>query len=254
MKAKLEKSIWKRNIIRIVLIAILVSIFAVTIISCRGIVLGSGNVISEDRDVSGFSKVSVSGSGNLYIEQGDEESLTIEAEDNILPFITTEVSGNTLKIGFKTGINITTNITPTKNIEFYLRVKDLDSISASGSGSINCSGLSTDNLSIKTSGSRKVDMSNLKATSIDINSSGSVNITLTGTTDNQNIKTSGASKYFAEELKSKSCIIDASGSSEIIVNVSDDLNVTISGSTKVTYVGSPTITQKTSGSAAIKSK
>lgn len=252
MKAKLKNCIRLRNIIRITLIVIPVSFLGVTMLSCKGIgiVRGSGNVISEDRDVSGFSKVSISGSGNLYIEQGDEEGITIVAEDNILPLIKTKISGNTLTLGFKPmAYGITT-----KSIEFHLRVKDLDSISASGSGSINCSGLSTTNLSIKISGSRKVDMGSLKATSIDINSSGSGNITLTGTTDNQGIKTSGASKYFAEELKSNSCVIDASGSSEIIVNVGDDLNVTISGSTKITYVGSPTITQKTSGSASIKSK
>ena len=108
---------------------------------------GSGNVISEDRNVSGFNKVSVSGSGNLHIVQGDEESLTIEAEDNILPLITAKVSENTLKIGFKPGTSIST----TKSIEFYLKVKDLDSISASGSGNIDCSGLTADNLIIKVS-------------------------------------------------------------------------------------------------------
>ena len=243
-----------KNIIFLVLITCLISTILAANVSCNiSLVRGSGNVISEDRAVSGFSKVSVSGSGNLFLEQGDErseESLTIEAEDNILPLIITEVSGNTLKIVFKTGTSIST----IKSIEFHLKVKELDSISASGSGTINCSGLSTENLSIKTSGSRMVDISNLKATSIDINSSGSGNITLAGTTDSQNIESSGSFKYFAEDLKSSSCVINSSGSCNLLVNVSDDLNIKASGSVKVTYIGTPTITQKTSGSATIKSK
>ena len=240
-----------KNIIFLVLITCLISTILAANVSCNiSLVRGSGNVISEDRAVSGFSKVSVSGSGNLFIEQGDEESLTIEAEDNILPLIITEVSGNTLKIGFKTGTSIST----IKSIEFHLKVKELDSISASGSGTINCSGLSTENLSIKTNGSRMADISNLKATSIDINSSGSGNITLAGTTDSQNIESSGSFKYFAEDLKSSSCVINSSGSCNLLVNVSDDLNIKASGSVKVTYIGTPTITQKTSGSATIKSK
>ena len=240
-----------KNIIFLVLITCLISTLLLANVSCNiSLVSGSGNVISEDRAVSGFSKVSVSGSGNLFLEQGDEESLTIEAEDNILPLIITEVSGNTLKIGFKTGTSIST----IKSIEFHLKVKELDSISASGSGTINCSGLSTENLSIKTSGSRIADISNLKATSIDINSSGSGNITLAGTTDSQNIESSGSFKYFAEDLKSSSCVINSSGSCNLLVNVSDDLNIKASGSVKVTYIGTPTITQKTSGSATIKSK
>ena len=250
MKAKLEKSNWIKNIIRIALIVILVSILAVTIVSCRGIVRGSGNVTSEDRSVSGFNKVSVSGSGNLHIVQGDEESLTIEAEDNILPLITAKVSGNTLKIGFKPGTSIST----TKSIEFYLKVKDLDSISASGSGNIDCSGLTADNLIIKTSGSRNIDMGNLEVNIIALNSSGSGKITLAGITDSQNIKTSGSIKYFGEGLISKSCVINSSGSGELIVSVSDDLNINASGSIKITYIGSPSITQKTSGSASINSK
>ncbi|MFC2159957.1 head GIN domain-containing protein [Actinomycetota bacterium] len=251
MKTKLEKNNWTRNFIRIALIVILVSILAVTIISCRGIIVrGSGNVASEDRDVSGFSKVSVSGSGNLRIEQGDEESLTIEAEDNILPLITAKVSGNTLKIGFKPGTSIST----TKNIEFHLKVKDLDSISGSGSGNIDCSGLAADNLSVKTSGSRNVDMINLEVNSIVLNSSGSGNITMAGITDSQNIKTSGSIKYSGEGLESKSCVINSSGSGELIVKVSDDLDINASGSIKITYIGSPSITQKTSGSASVNSK
>jgi len=240
-----------KNIIFLVLITCLISTILAANVSCNiSLVRGSGNVISEDRAVSGFSKVSVSGSGNLFLEQGDEESLTIEAEDNILPLIITEVSGNTLKIGFKTGTSIST----IKSIEFHLKVKELDSISASGSGTINCSDLSTENLSIRTSGSRMADISNLKATSIDINSSGSGNITLAGTTDSQNIESSGSFKYFAEDLKSSSCVINSSGSCNLLVNVSDDLNIKASGSVKVTYIGTPTITQKTSGSATIKSK
>ncbi len=250
MKTNLKKNNWTRNIVRITLIIILVSIFVVSIVSCGRVVRGSGNVISENRDVSGFNKVSVSGSGHLHIVQGDEESLTIEAEDNILPLITTKVSGGTLTIGFKSGTSINT----TKSIEFYLKVKDLNSISGSGSGSIDCSGLISDNLSIRTSGSRNVDMSNLASNSIDINSSGSGNITLAGTTDSQNIKTSGSIKYFGEELESKSCVIDSSGSGELVVNVSDDLDINVSGSIKITYIGSPTISQKTSGSSTINSK
>ncbi|MBA7508656.1 hypothetical protein ES705_00588 [subsurface metagenome] len=228
MQTKLVKSLWAKKIIRVASIVVLISIFTVTIVSCKGAqVRGSGNLISEDRDVSGFSKVSISGSGNLFIEQGDEESLTIEAEDNILPLITTRVSGSTLTIKINRGI-------PTKSPNYYLKVKDLTSISTSGSVSVSCPSLSTDSLVIK--------------------SSGSGNITLAGTVTSQDIESSGSFKYYAEDLKSNSCVIDSSGSGDLTVNVSDDLNIDVSGSVKVTYIGSPSITQKTSGSATITSK
>src|SRR5690242_12646963 len=52
---------------------------------------GSGNVVTEARPVSGFDRVSVSGAGQLKVTQGDAESLTIETDDNLLPYIRSEV-------------------------------------------------------------------------------------------------------------------------------------------------------------------
>jgi len=227
-----------KNIIILALLACLISILLAATVSCNiSLVRGSGNVISEDRAVSGFSKLFISGSGEIFIEQGDEESLTIIAEDNIIPLITTEVSGDTLNISHGPG-PIVTN---TKSIEIYLKVKDLDSISTSGSANVNCSGLSTGSLTIKTTGSGNVDISNLETDSIDISSSGSGNFTLAGNTDSLKISTNGSGGCDAGNLKSKDCIIDINGSGNNTVNVSDTLDVSIDGSGDVSYIGNPTV-------------
>jgi len=60
---------------------------------------GSATTISEARTVSQFDKVSVSGSGQLLISQGQEQALTIETDDNLLPFIKSEVINGHLRIG-----------------------------------------------------------------------------------------------------------------------------------------------------------
>jgi hypothetical protein len=235
---KNKKPIVYKNIIFLVLITCFISVLLTATVSCNiSVVRGSGNVISEDRAVSGFSKVLISGSGEIFIEQGDEESLTIKAEDNIIPLITTEVSGDTLNISHGPG-PIVTN---TKSIEIYLRVKDLDSISTSGSANINCSGLSTSNLIINTTGSGNVVISNLENDSIDIGSSGSGNFTLAGNTNSLKISTNGSGGCDAENLKSKDCIIDVNGSGNITVNVSDTLDASIDGSGNISYSGNPTV-------------
>lgn len=227
-----------KNIIFLVLIISLISILLTTIVSCNiSPVRGSGNIISEDRAVSGFNEVSVSGSGDLFIEQGDEESLTIKAAENILPLITTKVSGSSLTIDFKSG----TIVIDTKSIEFHLIVKDLKSISTSGSGNVNCYGLSSSNLTIRTSGSGNVVMNNLKIDSIDIDSTGSGNYILAGETDNLEISANGSGNYNAEDLKSRKCKIKATGSGNLTVNVSDDLDVFIGGSGNVSFIGNPNI-------------
>ncbi len=61
-------------------------------------VSGSGNVVTETRQVSGFNRIDLAGSGEVTIQQGDAESLTIEADDNVLPRLTSEVSNSTLKL------------------------------------------------------------------------------------------------------------------------------------------------------------
>ena len=166
------------KISRILIVILLIGLFSLPAASCKLIdaiggnisVKGSGNVISEDRDISGFSKIYISGSGNLFIEQGSEESMTIEAEDNIIPLIITEVSGDTLTIRLKKG----TNLSITKEINYYLSLKDLSAVSKSGSANISCPGLDTDSLTVKNSGSGDFEITGLAAKSLKISSSGSV--------------------------------------------------------------------------------
>src|SRR3954452_19692731 len=70
-------------------------------LSACGSVQGSGNLRTETRSVSGFTAVDLSEQGHLVIEQNGTEGLTITAEDNILPLLTSNVSGDRLVLGTK---------------------------------------------------------------------------------------------------------------------------------------------------------
>jgi len=97
---------------------------------------GSGNIITEARDVSGFDRVTLSGFGEVTVEQGEAESLTVSTDDNIMPYVTTEVRNNTLILDFDDkGRNRGYN--PTDGIKFNLVVKDLSRIDISGAGSFD---------------------------------------------------------------------------------------------------------------------
>ena len=80
----------------------LIVIFPLVLGACDTlrVIEGSGDVVTETRAVSGFDRVILGGIGELTLIQGEEESLEIEAEDNILPQITTEVRDGTLTISF----------------------------------------------------------------------------------------------------------------------------------------------------------
>src|SRR6476646_6158368 len=85
---------------------------------------GSGKIVTEPRTVSGFSGVSLSGSGQVIVEQTGSESLTVTTDDNLLPYIKTEVHGSTLELGTKD----MTNVRPSNDIVFKLTVKNLDEL------------------------------------------------------------------------------------------------------------------------------
>ena len=132
-----------KKIIKAALIIAVISVLAVFAASCKwtiGMVRGSGDIETEERDVSGFDKVYLEGIGNLIITQGDEESLVIEADDNIILLIKTDVFSHRLTIGFKRGYNFI----PISKIKYHLTVIDLDEISLSGAGDIDCDNFSTD--------------------------------------------------------------------------------------------------------------
>jgi Putative auto-transporter adhesin, head GIN domain len=210
---------------------IALALLAVLLLTACSITRGSGQVTSETRQVSGFSKVELSGSGQLTIEQTGTESLTISAEDNVLPKLSSQVSGDTLVLGS----NSNAKIIPTKPITYSLTVKNLTGLAVSGSGSVTLSKLATAALST--------------------NITGSGSITASGTADDQNLKISGSGRYQAEQLTSKTVTVDISGSGVASVYASDVLDVNISGSGTLTYAGDPKqLTQQISGSGKLIKK
>ncbi len=207
---------------------------------------GSGKVISQTRQVSGFTQVSLSGTGQLIIAQGNTESLTIDAEDNVLPFITTQVIGDTLQIDFKND-NFQKNVIPTQPIIYHLSVKTIHSIQLSGAGSVDAANLSTDNLSITSSGAGSVNLRSIVAQTLTAEISGIGGCDLSGRVADQTVNINGAGSYHAPDLESQNTTIVISGAGGATIWAKSSLNVTISGAGRVNYYDNPTIVKAISG-------
>ena len=129
----------------------ILTLIASSVLLCAcglNIVRGSGKLVTEAREVRGFDRLSLTSSGEVILTQGDRESLTVETDDNLMRHIKTEVEGGTLTLGTRTGVVVS----PTKLV-FTLTVKDLDGMTATGSGDIGVERFDTDRLEIKTTGS-----------------------------------------------------------------------------------------------------
>lgn len=216
-----------------------------------GVTRGSGNVVSENRPVSNFHAVTLTGSGVMNITQGDTESLTIKADDNLMPLITTTVQNGVLTIGFGSQRGEVTLI-PTRPIEYALQVKNLDAFELTGAGNINAPALKSESFKLESSGAGTFNLAQLDTKTLKVSSSGAGTMTISGQTETQEVMLSGLGSYNAGDLKSNNATITVSGTGSATVWATEQLIVTISGAGSVSYYGSPQVTQSISGLGAVK--
>lgn len=228
-----------------------IAVLAISSLACQFVtglaptmLRGSGNLVREERAVSGFSEIDLAGQGNLIIELGQAESLVIEAEDNFLPYIITEVRGQTLVIRQRDN----TNFLPKESINLYLTVESLEGINISGLGDVHAPVLTADAFSIAISGGGNLNLEGLEAGElvVAISGLGDVNIG-SGTVGSQEITISGGGNYQGERLESRNAGVNISGLGNVYLWASENLSVTISGGGSVHYLGSPSLTQSISG-------
>lgn len=201
--------------------------------------------MSQTREVSGFKGINVSGGFAVEITQGSHEGVRIEAQENLLENIRTEVKNGVLRI-YNEG-SISTN----KGMKAYVTVKELNRINISGG--VKVTGKSTfkaDAFDLDMSGGSKVQLA-LQTKRLTMDMSGASKVTLTGRADEVVMDMSGASSVDAADLEADRVKVGASGASKVQVYAKKTLNVNASGATKVNYKGDPTVTSSVSAAAKI---
>lgn len=213
--------------------------------------LDPGSQITESRPVSGFHEVRFSTAGELFITQGDLESLQIEAGRNIMPHIITEVKNGVLLIGMD---NTSWNSYISRPMIFNLSVKDLDGINLSGAGNIETEELISTDMNIDLSGAGNISVENLQANSVDSNLTGAGNISLAGAVPMQIVLLTGLGYYQADDLESNNVFVEVTGAGSATVWAVDSLDVQITGAGSVSYYGSPQVSQDVSGLGSVRSQ
>jgi hypothetical protein len=210
-----------------------------------GEVRGSGKVASEERPVSGINKVTLAMDGEMTIQVGNEERLTVEAEDNLLPFIVTEVRNGRLLVRTQNGVNLDS----TQPIRYLLTVKALEGLEISSSGGITSEALQAERFEIGVSSSGNLDLAELNADSLkaDLSSSGDVNIGA-GVVSDLDLDLSSSGNFNAEDLATSNANVTLSSSGDARIRVSDRLEGRISSSGNLYYHGTPELLVRTSSS------
>ena len=211
---------------------VILLLFALFVTGCKHSfnmgVKGSGKREVQKREVSPFTSISTEGAFNIEVVCQKTQSLEIEGDDNILPLISTEVSNGVLR--FRNVKNYSVG----EPIAIKISVQNLDGLSVSGAGKINVSGLKNDKF--------------------EIDSTGAPQIKVSGSTKVVDIDTSGAAKIDTHNLKAAKGVVDSKGVSRVDVDVTEQLDVTISGPSTVTYQGDPTINKTIHGPGKLEKR
>lgn len=236
----------------------IIPLMAMVLMSCRfgsvnvdlnrETIEGSGTLKTETRDVSGIERVSLQDFGDLVIIQGDSEGLSIEADDNLLPYLQTEMNGRELVLKVKDGYELTTDAT----IRYTLKVKNLNRVSVAGAGNVSAEKLNVGDLALKVDGSGNIEIADLQAANLRSEANGTGNFDMKGKVASQTLTITGAGNYACGDLESKESSVTINGAGNVTMWVVEKLDITINGFGNVNYYGSPRVSQNIAGGGGVK--
>jgi hypothetical protein len=232
------------------LIVLLVLATTASALACSAVgggTKGSGRVVTSEIDVRGFSGVTFASFGNLFIEVGSAEELRVEVDDNLVSYFEANVDNKMLTISVKEGASLQ----PSEEVNFYLMVKELDTIVLTGAGKIESAGLRAEQFAAELSGAGDLTLAGLNADSLtaDISGAGSLEID-SGWVNEQTVTISGAGDYQGEGMQCGMASVEVTGAGSATVWVVTSLDVAGSGAGTVEYLGKPEVS--TEGSVSVK--
>lgn len=181
-------------------------------------VRGSGDLLTEIRDIKEFKTVKIGVPATISIKKSDVVELTISADDNLLGYILTYVSDGELNIYSEN------SLVPKNKINITLATPTIEGI--------------------KISGVTKAIIDCIKSENFTISCAGAANITANGKVVNLSTNVSGTASLHLKELKSEHCSLEVNGASKGEFYASKSLKARINGTGKAIVWGSPTDVDK----------
>jgi hypothetical protein len=238
-----------------VLLIVLFAAFSTLACVCANISLpvsvvrGSGEVVSQEREIGDVTEVDLQGFGNVHIALGERTGLRIEAEDNLMRYIETETRGGRLEITHRRG----TRLINTMPIDYFVTLRTLEAISVSGAGNVDAPDVQAGRFVVRLSGAGNVEIDRLQAETLEATISGAGGLSIDdGQVSQQEIVISGAGDYRARDLNSGETTVRLSGMGSATVHARDRLDVTISGAGSVEYAGDPEVEQQVTGVGRVR--
>ena len=234
------------------IILLIMTMFIITLSGCAlFFISGSGNIVEKEYTFDNFTALSAEYGCDVTITKGDVYSITIKTDDNIVPYLDTSVSGNTLNIDLQQGqsyINFT--------FEAVIVMPDLVSLDLSGGSHGTTTGFeNNDNFSADLSGGSIGDFNFSSMGDATFNLSGGSRLVLSviSSSGGATINCSGGSMLDIRNYNADSANVSLSGGSTAYININGNLNYDLSGGSILYYRGNANLNEtEISGGSTIK--
>lgn len=194
----------------------------------RAEVKGSGKRVMQKREISPFTSISTEGAFEIEVTCQKDPGLEVEGDDNVLELVTSEVRGNVLRL--KSSKSYSTD----EPVRFKISVPNLEGLTVSGAG--------------------RIDIKDMKNEKFEIDSNGAPNIIVSGSTKTVDIDSNGAGKIDTHNLRASRAVVDSKGVSRIDLDVSEQLDIKVSGPSTVTYRGDPVVNKTVNGPGKVEKR
>lgn len=204
---------------------------------------GNRNVVTENRNLKeDFTSIKVSTGLDLYISQGSESNITVEADENLQDIIITEVKDGTLKIYSEK------NIWKAKSRKVYVTVETLEGVTAtSGSDVYTKETINVNDIKISSTSGADIRMA-LNANSVSTSATSGSDIEITGVANNHTSSATSGASIEAYNLRSKNVIVKVSSGADINIYASESITAKASSGGDIDFKGNPKQVSKKSSS------
>jgi citrate lyase gamma subunit len=229
------------------LLAALVIFLCITVSSQaqkRKTVYGNNKVVTKERVAGSFEGLRVSTGIDVYLKQGNKETITVEADENLHEYILTKIEGGILSIYTEV------NIRDADVKKVYVTMKDISSVKASSAGDIiGESAIKSDEIELSASSAGDIKLE-VYARELDVDISSSGDITLSGEADILKADLSSAGDFNGYNLKVREADVTASSAGDADINVTERLKANASSAADIHFTGNPKYVDAHSSSAA----
>ena len=235
---------------KILTVLLITIIFASMLFTGCNILVGSGNLETQEYSFSDFKKVEIGSAFKFDIKRSDTYSISITADDNVIEHVKVSKSGDTLKIGLSPFGSL-----GAVTLEADITLPQLARLDISGASRGFISGFSSaEDIDIEISGASQLT-GDITAGNIDIELSGASNIELDGSAGNLVADVSGASRCSLDDFPVNDADVEFSGASSGTINLSGRLDANLSGASRLYYIGEPTMGNiDTSGASSLSKR